>query len=467
VVLVFFGEDNWGKLTDMSESGMSFEFSRQPALGERVNFTFQAMGCMPVPRAGEIFGESFEAAGEIVWTREFERIAGVQFVDLTEGNRGQIRQWLSFETSAGTPPLGEGARQETSALPPDLLGPLTSASAPETPKQAAIEGPLTGLAPSESPGKPVPELESPVTKEILGPLSLDEQRTPASEQEREPEATAHPNPLMMRVMFIAILGCLAALAVTAGIRMILTHEASRASAVAGASSPAAEAGKPTGAITGSSLETSSPFRVDVSDASGARWILWFVPNGSKNGVGQVASKFAASTKFSASPAKQEKQNAVPAAKPQKPVEFTLVAPKISRPASNGSAANLLSAEVPTMPAEGATSQEPIGSELSHRAVPAAPAAPTVGGMVQQARLIRSVPPIYPALARANRVNGDVVLDALIDAAGNVISVKAISGPPLLQQAAVETVRHWKYEPARLDGQAVAMHLTVTVRFRLN
>ena len=57
--------------------------------------------------------------------------------------------------------------------------------------------------------------------------------------------------------------------------------------------------------------------------------------------------------------------------------------------------------------------------------------------------------------------------SLIDAKGNVTGVKVISGPVLLQQAAMETVRHWKYEPARLDGQAVAMHLTVTVRFRLN
>jgi protein TonB len=88
-------------------------------------------------------------------------------------------------------------------------------------------------------------------------------------------------------------------------------------------------------------------------------------------------------------------------------------------------------------------------------------------MVQQARLIQSMPPAYPALARANRVSGDVLLDALIDASGKVTDVKVISGPVLLQQAAIETVRHWKYEPARLDEQAVAMHLTVTVKFHLN
>jgi len=59
------------------------------------------------------------------------------------------------------------------------------------------------------------------------------------------------------------------------------------------------------------------------------------------------------------------------------------------------------------------------------------------------------------------------VDALVDADGKVKSAKAISGPDLLRQAAIETVRQWKYEPARLDGQAVAMHLEVTVKFRFN
>jgi protein TonB len=42
----------------------------------------------------------------------------------------------------------------------------------------------------------------------------------------------------------------------------------------------------------------------------------------------------------------------------------------------------------------------------------------------------------------------------------------VSGPALLQQAAMEALRHWKYEPAQLDGKAVPMHLTVTVQFKL-
>jgi TonB family protein len=99
--------------------------------------------------------------------------------------------------------------------------------------------------------------------------------------------------------------------------------------------------------------------------------------------------------------------------------------------------------------------------------PAAPAAPVaVGGDVKPARMISSVPPIYPALAKTQHVAGDVRVDALIDANGRVTTMKVVSGPSLLHQAAMDALRQWKYQAAMLDGKAVAMHLTVTIQFRL-
>ncbi len=96
-----------------------------------------------------------------------------------------------------------------------------------------------------------------------------------------------------------------------------------------------------------------------------------------------------------------------------------------------------------------------------------PAAPIpVGGEVKQAQLIKSVPPLYPSMAKSQRISGDVKMDALIDASGNVTSTKVLSGPTLLQQAATDAVQQWKYRPAELDGKATSMHLTVMVQFRL-
>jgi periplasmic protein TonB len=99
--------------------------------------------------------------------------------------------------------------------------------------------------------------------------------------------------------------------------------------------------------------------------------------------------------------------------------------------------------------------------------PSAPAAPLpVGGDVKQARLISSVPPVYPMLAKNQRVSGNVTIDALIDANGRVTTTKVVSGPTLLQQAAMDALKQWKYQPASLDGKPVSVHLTVTIQFRL-
>jgi TonB family protein len=99
--------------------------------------------------------------------------------------------------------------------------------------------------------------------------------------------------------------------------------------------------------------------------------------------------------------------------------------------------------------------------------PAAPAAPvTVGGDVKPARMISSVPPVYPPLAKTQHVAGDVRIDALIDANGRVTTMKVVSGPSMLHQAAMDALRQWKYQAAMLDGKPVSMHLTVTIQFRL-
>jgi TonB family protein len=110
----------------------------------------------------------------------------------------------------------------------------------------------------------------------------------------------------------------------------------------------------------------------------------------------------------------------------------------------------------------------LSTELAEGAKqPAAPTVPVaVGGDVTPARMVSSVPPIYPALAKAQHVAGDVRIDALINTSGRVTTMKVISGPSLLHQAAMDALRQWKYQPATLNGSAVPMHLTVTLQFRL-
>lgn len=99
--------------------------------------------------------------------------------------------------------------------------------------------------------------------------------------------------------------------------------------------------------------------------------------------------------------------------------------------------------------------------------PVAPAIPLpIGGDVKSARLLSSPPPTYPTLAKTQRIQGAVQVDALVDTTGRISSMKVVSGPPLLHQAAMDALHQWKYQPATLDGKPVAMHLTVTIQFHL-
>lgn len=90
----------------------------------------------------------------------------------------------------------------------------------------------------------------------------------------------------------------------------------------------------------------------------------------------------------------------------------------------------------------------------------------VGGRVKEPQLLTRVLPDYPAMARQAHTQGDVVVQITVDKAGNVVAEKALSGPAVLRQAAMDAVRRWKYEPTTLDGQAISVQLLVTLRFQL-
>jgi protein TonB len=82
------------------------------------------------------------------------------------------------------------------------------------------------------------------------------------------------------------------------------------------------------------------------------------------------------------------------------------------------------------------------------------------------RRIRYVVPTYPDLARRIRAEGDVALDCTIGPDGVVRDVRILTGNPLFHEAARAAVLRWAYTPTRLNGQAISVLLTVTVRFRL-
>ena len=77
-----------------------------------------------------------------------------------------------------------------------------------------------------------------------------------------------------------------------------------------------------------------------------------------------------------------------------------------------------------------------------------------------------VAPVYPVLARTMGAQGVVIIEATIDVDGNVVGTRVLRSIPLLDGAALDAVRQWKYTPARLNGEPVAVLVTVTVNFVL-
>ena len=637
VVLVFFGGDQWGKLVDLSERGMCFQFQHPPTLRQSINFTFEAMGCMAIPtegHEGSVFGDSIQATGRVKWTREFERTAGVEFLELSPRSRDQIRYWISSgasqELASATPELHQESNKKRSkkadrkpapfaspslaAAPHALPEPAPSAAkALFEPRKEVFESdlgnggsdlevvwePEPSVAPTldepaisdrkwSEEAEPENSFTSPALEEPaapsrkwpleaepespFAPTDLDEPRLldrewpaepepepepsflpPALDEatavelrekldalshgksplESEPEDSAMapgldepvarprkwetrsepapapeefdpvpserrgfwgskpslgPQPLdfevpgMMhhderqrrgqtlelkqrraRVGVIAVVGFLATVGALAGIIRFTSKFNERAEATE-VSRPSDSTVASSRAEAGAPREV-SPFLVEVLDANNRRSVIVFSAEAHPGKSGRVAQDGSLSETSVMAVQEPRQDGKTSAAKRDASRDFTLIAPHAVTSAAGANSA----LEAPALATQAPASlgaPAPL-QNLPSPAMPGAAAAPTVGGEVHPARLIHAVLPTYPPIARTNRVAGDVTLDALVDESGNVLDVKVVAGPLLLRDAAIEALRQWKYEPARLDGQPTPMHLTVTVKFQNN
>ena len=90
----------------------------------------------------------------------------------------------------------------------------------------------------------------------------------------------------------------------------------------------------------------------------------------------------------------------------------------------------------------------------------------VGGPIRPPAKIKNVAPVYPEPARNARVQGVVILEITLDGTGHVSEAKILRSIPLLDQAALDAVRQWEYEPVLLNGAPVPIIMTATVNFSL-
>lgn len=100
-------------------------------------------------------------------------------------------------------------------------------------------------------------------------------------------------------------------------------------------------------------------------------------------------------------------------------------------------------------------------------VPVAPQRIRISQGVTKGLCIHRLEPAYPPLARAARVQGDVVLNAVIDVNGQITNLQLVSGHPMLVPSAIEAVKQWRYKPYLLNGTPVEVETTITVIFTLS
>jgi periplasmic protein TonB len=142
-------------------------------------------------------------------------------------------------------------------------------------------------------------------------------------------------------------------------------------------------------------------------------------------------------------------------------------------------------DVPTVTGTGSTDNAPPGAAIASflpagigssvaiavppvpdPAPPARPAPVRVGQGVREPRKIVDVTPIYPPIALNARIEGAVILEAVINERGEIERVKVLRSQPLLDAAAVDAVRRWRYTPTLLSGVPVSVLMTITINFTL-
>jgi protein TonB len=110
-------------------------------------------------------------------------------------------------------------------------------------------------------------------------------------------------------------------------------------------------------------------------------------------------------------------------------------------------------------------QSPLNGVLTAKASLPELSIPVSQG-VSGGQLVHRVAPVYPVQARLQRLEGRVVLAAVIMEDGTLRDVRVIEGEPLLAQSAADAVQHWRYTPYELDGKPVKNLIRINVDFKL-
>ena len=410
-------------------------------------------------------------------------MAGLEFVDLSERARGHIKEWLSQmvlpradasegKTDSEIPEeaakedgeivVAEATSEETESIAIEVESPLPVES-PNQPVTHIGETTVAVVAPEAAQRVLVPETTSLPSSDISVPsrerdfkFMLNDGRAEASSVVEKP----HSPWIFAGLVALLAVGSLAA-GWAAG-QGALNKVLEKISSIVAPSRATNREGGPS--VTGSVGRISE---IEVVSLNNQRWTIPF--NGPLTPVAPVVPVTAA-----AANARSASSSNAPQGTARAPLAFNtwvLSPPVRSRSATDeGGTQNQpppLSTDAPPIPQNDLTSSGAIGSSGIIPQTPLArPEVRQSVGIVKDGDLIHRVDPIYPTMAREQRVEGTVKLNITVGEDGSVRSVTYISGSRLLLEAATEAVRQWRYAPTLLDGRPVESHREVSLVFHL-
>jgi len=455
------GEDSGGRVLNVSEQGLCFE-----ALSP-IRYTESFPFWLSFNLIDRIDGE-----GAVVWVDTAKRTAGIRFMELSEYAREQIRAWMSESVLEETAVGVDGAQEIDLPLSGSEMVELPLPEAESSESVSHTELANVG----ETAHRSALSTEGPTAEE-------DSYATWASSLTRATAELTELVPLRRhlttaRMQFVR--GILVGVGVGAVIvlplfkYMSIRQKEASAVGIPGATTSTVNAGSLTAPAAPPVLELPKSLsvttvgskprtggtgasRTNLGEPTARNQPLTIPAASQKGSIVKPAANSPDNPQSAAGnvPASAKGASGVESARP--PGQAT---PSANRDVQRG-AEDGATVTASTVTPAGST---PAAAPEVRRGNPAPP--PPLGGDVRPPKLIKSSTPAYPALARTQRVSGDVQVDALVDKTGNVEAVKVLSGPLLLQRAAAEAIREWKYTPGVLDGAPTPMHVTVVLKFRI-
>ncbi|HYX52396.1 MAG TPA: TonB family protein [Candidatus Limnocylindrales bacterium] len=352
--------------------------------------------------------------------------------------------------------MREEGIEPAAPAPRQAPGPVIVKPAPVS-STPVSSGPAVAAAPARTPVPVANKVEvrpAPLAAEVATPLAV-----PKFEEKQKPEIRASFGTFdsvageeKKSGGQSKLIGLVAMIAVVAAITFYFVKGHKTAAASTSAAQPAAEAMNTPAQPQPGPVSNSGP-AATVSTSSSS-----YTPSAST-----AASKPA--------PLQVEAKRAEkPAPKPQDKA----AAPEPSQPKSEPMTVSLNSAPSRLHASSGQSSDVApvmmVGSSNASGALSSLtrPVTSTTPGMAQSElepmKILKTVPPIYPEIAKLRRLSGDVVVEVKVNKDGKVSGVKYISGQQVFTDAAADAVRQWKFKPAMLNGQPIEQSTQIKVAF---